>query len=220
MPAPASALGFVGANARWLGAGTLLSMSSAFGQTFFISLFNDDIRATFSLSNGGFGTVYAVATLASAATLIPLGRVADRPDIARVVGVAIVCLGLTALGMAALPALAHTGWLAIGLLVVVIYALRLFGQGLMTHLAMTLMAKWFSRNRGRAIAIAALGLPLSEATFPGLSVRLGEAIGWRGVWLLGGLALILVIAPLVAFAVSKLREPSAMEDAPGPAFGL
>ncbi len=220
MSASKSNVGFAGANARWLGAGALLTMSSAFGQTFFISLFNDEIRAAFLLSNGGFGTVYAIATLASAATLIPLGRVADRADIARVTGLAIACLGLTALFFAALPSLASTGWLAIGLLVVAIYGLRLFGQGLMTHLAMTLMAKWFSRNRGRAIAIAALGLPIAEASFPRLSVWLSDMLGWRGVWLVGGIVLIGVVAPAVAYAVSRLREPSATEDSAGPAFGL
>lgn len=221
MPAPTpSALAFARANARWLAAGTLLSLSSGFGQTFFIALFNDDIRAAYGLSNGGFGTVYAVATLLSAATLIPLGRIADRADVARVVGLSIVALGGVALVMAALPSLARSGWPAIGLLVLAIYGLRLFGQGMMTHLAMTLMAKWFSRNRGRAIAMAALGLPLAEASFPRLAVWLDRLFGWRGVWALGGLALILALAPLVAWLVSKLRSPSAMAEEAGTSFGL
>ena len=222
MPAPSSsALGFAQANARWLGAGTLLTMSSAFGQTFFIALFNDDIRAAFSLSNGQFGTVYAIATLASAATLISLGRVADRADIARVVGLCIAALGVVALVMAALPSLAWMGWPAIGLLTLGIYGLRLFGQGMMTHLSMTLMAKWFARNRGRAIAVAALGLPLAEASFPRLAVFIENQLGWRFVWALGGLALIAIIAPFVGWLVSRMRSPAAMaEESGGVDFGL
>lgn len=213
-------LRFYASNARWLGAGTLLTMSSAFGQTFFISLFNDDIRAAFDLTNGGFGAVYALATLASAATLIQLGRVADRPDTARVVFAAVALLGLTALGLAALPSLAGS-IVAVPLLGMAIYGLRLFGQGMMGHLAMTLTAKWFSRNRGRAIAIAALGLPLAEASFPRAVVALDASIGWRAVWALGGCVLLFVAAPFIAWCVSRARDPSSAEESgDAPVYGL
>ena len=40
---------FVVNNIRWLGGGFLLTFFSSFGQTFFISLSNGDIRETFGL---------------------------------------------------------------------------------------------------------------------------------------------------------------------------
>ena len=56
-------------NARWLAAGFLLTFFSSFGQTFFIGLSGNDLRAAFGLSGGAFGALYMVATLASASTL-------------------------------------------------------------------------------------------------------------------------------------------------------
>ena len=71
-------LTFMGRNARWLAGGFLLCFFSSFGQTFYISLSNGDIRREFDLSNGDFGLLYMAATLASAATLPALGWTLDR----------------------------------------------------------------------------------------------------------------------------------------------
>ena len=46
-------LHFLRENARWLGGGFLLTLFSSFGQTFFIGLSGNDLRATFHLSAGG-----------------------------------------------------------------------------------------------------------------------------------------------------------------------
>jgi hypothetical protein len=54
---------------RLLAFGTLASLASAPGQTLVISLFNADMRAAFDLTHGGFGTLYMLATLASAAVI-------------------------------------------------------------------------------------------------------------------------------------------------------
>ena len=55
----------------------IMAFWSSLGQTFFISLFSDDIRAALGLSHGDFGTYYAVATTASAISLLWLGKLAD-----------------------------------------------------------------------------------------------------------------------------------------------
>ncbi|HCY54887.1 MAG TPA: MFS transporter, partial [Oceanicaulis sp.] len=62
-------LDFIRTNARWLSAGLLLTFVSSFGQTFFIGLSGNDMRARFGLSEGEFGLIYMLATLASAAIL-------------------------------------------------------------------------------------------------------------------------------------------------------
>ena len=58
--------------------GFLMCFSSNVGQTFFISLFGGELRSAFSLSDGGFGAIYSLGTLASAAVLVWLGRLIDR----------------------------------------------------------------------------------------------------------------------------------------------
>ncbi|MEM1366200.1 MAG: MFS transporter, partial [Pseudomonadota bacterium] len=44
---------FLRSNARWLAGGFLLTVLSGFGQTFFISLWAPEIKATFGLTDGG-----------------------------------------------------------------------------------------------------------------------------------------------------------------------
>jgi|GEM_PF-5943869 len=56
-----------------IGFGFALCFLSSVGQTYFISLFGGEVQAEFGLSHGGFGTVYMAGTMASAATLGPLG---------------------------------------------------------------------------------------------------------------------------------------------------
>ena len=49
---------------------------------------------------------------------------------------------------------------------VVIFALRLCGQGMTSHIAVVAMARWFDAERGRALSIAALGFSVGEAVLP------------------------------------------------------
>jgi len=68
---------FIRENLRSIAGGFLLTLFSSFGQTFFIGLSGNALRARFSLSGGGFGLLYMVATLGSALTLPWLARTLD-----------------------------------------------------------------------------------------------------------------------------------------------
>ena len=46
---------FIRENARWVAAGMLLTFISSFGQTYFISIFANEIQAEFGLSHGQWG---------------------------------------------------------------------------------------------------------------------------------------------------------------------
>ena len=70
-------------NAWWLFTGAVFMFGSSFGQTYFIALFAGAIRAEFGLSNGQWGGIYTVATLASATCLIHFGRLADTMTVTR-----------------------------------------------------------------------------------------------------------------------------------------
>lgn len=182
-------LQFLAAHRRFLGFGFVLAFFSSFGQTFFISLFGDEIRGTFDLSHGDFGLVYSLATLASGLTIIWLGRKLDTVDLRRFSTVLCAGLVVACFAMGIAPGVA--------VLVVAIYLLRLTGQGLLSHTAMTSMARYFDDARGKAISIAGLGFPVGEAVLPIVAVIVMQRIGWRGTWL-GIAAVLLVIAiPLV-----------------------
>jgi MFS family permease len=195
-------LTFLRDNARWVAGGFLLTFFSSFGQTYFISLSAGDIRAEYGLSHGGFGTLYMLATLASAATLPQLGKIVDRISVASTVLLAAPVLAVACILMAWSSSLV--------LLVIAVYLLRLFGQGMFTHIAMTAMGRWFAAQRGRAISLTAIGVNLGEAVFPISFVGLAALLGWRGSWLLAAAVLLVVALPVIYGLLKVERTPQSV----------
>ncbi len=200
-------LGFIRANRSSLAFGALLMALASFGQTFFISLFGAHLRHDFDLSDGGFGAAYAIATFASAFTLQRVGRWIDTAGLRRyTIGVALLLAGACAL-MAI-----NTSLLV---LVLTLYLLRLGGQGLMVHTALTTTARSFPRERGKALSLANLGGAVGEGVLP-LAVAGGMAtIGWRPVW---AVAAVLVLVG-AALAVARLPGGAAGGRSGGPPLG-
>ena len=188
-------------NARWLTAGILLTCLSSFGQTFFIALFADDIQSVFELSHGGWGSMYTAGTTASAIVMVWAGRQADVFRV-RTLGV----LSLLALALACV-AMALNPWL--WALPFVIFALRLTGQGMMSHIAAVAMARWFVASRGRALSISALGFSVGQALFPIAVVALMAYMNWRVIWIIcAGIALLGI--PVLLKLLSQERTPASM----------
>ena len=197
-----STLRFVRDNARWLAAGVLLTWSSSFGQTYFISLSAGHIRETFALSHGEWGGVYTIGTIISALTLVQIGWLADRM---RVRALAMFVLaGFIAMCIA--MAL-NNSWIG---LVIIIAGLRLCGQGMMSHLALTAMGRWFRAQRGRAVAVGSLGFAIGEAFLPMIFVLASASIGWRGSWILAAVSLGCFTLPLLLVLLSQERTPQSI----------
>ena len=197
---------FIRENARWLAGGFLLTYFSTFGQTVFISLSAGQIRSEYGLSHGDWGAVYMVGTLASALTLPYLGQVVDRYGTRSVVLFIVPMLGLGAVAMALSQ---H-----VVLLVLTIYVLRLFGQGMFPHTAYTATARWFSAQRGKALSLVILGHNAGDATLTIGFVTLAGLIGWRNGWLLAAAMIVLIALPLASLFVSVDRKPSASDPVP------
>ena len=66
---------------KLLGYGFLIVFFASYGQTFFISIFNTEIRLHYSLSDGEFGLIYAIATILSAVVLISFAKLIDYIDL-------------------------------------------------------------------------------------------------------------------------------------------
>ena len=196
-----SQIEFLRRNAPWLLAGFLLTFSSSFGQTFFIAIFAGDIRREFGLSNAGWGGVYALATMASAAVMVFVGGLTDRFRV-RLIGPVV----LAGLAVATTLMSFSTGIMA---LTIAIFLLRLMGQGMLGQTAMVAMSRWFVATRGRAISIAGLGVALGEAMLPLGFVALMGWLDWRTLWRVAGA--LLLLAALVVFVILKAeRTPQAM----------
>lgn len=191
---------FLRENIRWLGAGFAMLFASSFGQTFFISLSGGEIRRELDLSDGQFGLVYMAVTLASAFSLVWLGKILDVKAVRSVVALAVLALASGAIG------LAYSS--SIVVLVVSLFLLRLFGQGMMVHIAYTTIGRWFSAERGRAVSISALGLNAGQAILPLLAVAGIAAFGWRNLWVVVAAFIVLILFPVLVALLKVERVPA------------
>lgn len=192
-------LSFIRSNARWLAGGFLLTLFSSFGQTFFIGLSGEELRARFDLTDGQFGLIYMVATLASAATLPWFGRILDILPGWKVARLVMPALAGACLLMAFSPSLA--------VMVLAIYLLRLLGQGMMTHTALTEIGRWFVAGRGRATSLVVPGHQAGEAVFPVSFALISALWGWQAGWIAGAALLIGVALPAILLLWRAERVP-------------
>jgi MFS family permease len=196
--------GFYRRNAWWLGTGILFTFGSAFGQTYVIALFSGPIMAEFDLSDGEWGAIFSAATLGTAALLPFIGRLVDVMPLVRVaVGVLLVyAVSAFLMGLAAGP------WT----LLLAVFGLRVCGQGMMSHIALTAMARWFARNRGRAVAVAMLGWPISETIYPLLAAAFLVTTGWRLPWFFASAIILLGFLPLAIYLLRQGRTPQSEDS--------
>jgi MFS family permease len=183
--------------------GMLMTFSSSFGQTFFVSLFVPAWEREFALGSGLFGSIYSLATLMSAGLLPIVGRWVDVIDLRRYALIVALGLGISCLGLA----LVGDVWQ----LLIALFGLRLFGQGLCGHIASTTMARRFQTDRGKALSVSALGYPIGEGIVPTLGILAIAAWGWRKTSLVDGALVFCILIPLIVcfLAPAALRTPPA-----------
>ena len=178
--------------------GFLITFFASYGQTYFISLFNAEIRIFYSLSDGEFGLVYAVATLLSSFILISFAKLIDHLDL-RVysfiitLGSLFACLGMVFLINNILY------------LFLIIFMLRFFGQGAMDHAGGTTMARYFGNDKGKALSVATFGGILGVMFLPYFALNYFKDIELNQLWLYATLSIIVFI-PFIFFTLSNHKN--------------
>jgi MFS family permease len=197
---------------RWplLAFGIAFAFFSCFGQTSFIAVFGGAIRAEFDLSHGAWGVLYFFATMVSGLSILKVGGLIDAVPLGRYALAVVAGLGVAALVMAATPYPL--------MLVLSLFLLRFFGQGLMIHVAVTAMAREFAEARGRAVAVALMGIPAGEAIFPVLGAAALATFGWRGAWTAAALVCFFIVLPLAPLLLRGHGRDIAATPAPFAAF--
>jgi len=140
-----------------------------------------------------------IATIASAATLIVVGRVVDYAPVAKVAAAVCIGLALWCISLSQVSSLLGLG--------ITLFGLRLFGQGLMTHTAMTAMGRWYERERGRAVSITALGHQIGEGVLPLVVISFVAVTHWTVVWQYAATVLLLFGLPLIVLLMRVERHP-------------
>lgn len=194
---------FLRTNARFLGAGTVLTLSSSYGQTYFISIFAAHIMASFALTDGQWGGIYTIATTASAVVMFWAGALTDRFRVRALAWIVMPSLAVVCVLMALNP------WV-VGLILIV-FLLRFFGQGMMSQLASVAMARWFLARRGMALSISAMGFAVGQAFFPMLFASLLVHFDWRALWIVAA-AMLLATFPIVLWLLTFERTPQSLAN--------
>jgi len=185
-------------NKRFITFGIMMTFFSSFGQTFLISLYVPNLIAMLGLSNAMFGGLYAGATIFGALSLMYFGRMIDTVSLRKFSVVTAVILLVSCLVIAFSGNLAGV---AIGL-----FGLRFAGQGLLGHIALTSMSRYYEENRGKALSLSVLGFSIGEAIFP---VTIGFVIGlydWRTALIFSAVLIGIILIPLIYWLLSKVPD--------------
>jgi predicted MFS family arabinose efflux permease len=183
--------------------GFVFTFFSCVGQSFFIGLFNSNIREELNISHGEFGTIYGIATLCSSLTLIWLGKKIDDLKLVNYSLSVVIFLTFAVLFFSFINGII---FLAIG-----IFFLRLSGQGLMAHTASTAIARYFDQSRGKALSYIWFGMSLGEFLLPMTIVYFLTFIYWRNLWQ-GLTVIILLFLPVFTYLTIKNINISSREN--------
>ena len=165
---------FLKIKARPLFAGFMMFFASAFGQTYFISIFAGEIRSDFNLSLGEWGLLYSAGTLGSAILMLLAGGLVDRHSVISSTRWVFFAMLFTILFMIINPVF----WL----LPLIILGLRFCGQGMLHHIPVVFIGREFGLHRGKSISFASMGMSVSEALLPIIFVSIMGFLGWRTSW--------------------------------------
>ena len=193
-----SIIQFFAGNKRFLMFGMAVAAFASLGQTYFIGIFRPDIMAQYQLSDSSFGAWYLIITLGSAVGLNHFGPLLDKVPLHRWI---IVISFLLALAVLCVAMGVNFAMVVIGLLFT-----RMVGQGLMIHTVMTSMSRYYGPNRGRAISIASLGMPIGQAIYPVLAVYILTFVDWQTTWAYFGLAHLLIALPIMLWLLKGHKE--------------
>ena len=175
--------------------GFLIIFFASYGQTFFIALFNDDIKNLYSLTDGQFGLIYALSTTLSSLLLINFAKLIDFIDLRIYSFLVTLGLFIPCLAIYFLPP-------SVLYLFLIIFALRFFGQGAMNHAGITTMTRYFGKDRGKAISIGNLGGMIGVMFLPFLVVYLNYYFNFKQIWLFCSLSL-LIFLPVLYFTLNN-----------------
>lgn len=177
---------------------TAVAFCTGPGQTQIVSVFIDPIIADLGVSRSLISALYLAGTGVSALTVLAVGRLTDRFGGRRMLVAVALAFGLGCMGMALVRGPVS---LALGFA-----ALRALGQGSLSIIATLLVAQWFVRYRGRAMAAVWLGLSTAGAVLPPTAMFLIERAGWRWAYAALGLMVWLVIIPATLLVVRNRPE--------------
>jgi len=154
------------------------------------------------ISRSLFGWLTTSRSLTAGLSGPLVGRVVDRfgsrlliPAAALLTGLCLIVMGMTRQVWLLFPVFALIG----------LAGLTMPGGGLLTSVP---VAKWFVSKRGRALAVATIGMGIGPIVFMPVSQTLIDSVGWRMAWVVLACISMAIIIPLAL--VFLRRQPEDM----------
>jgi len=160
------------------------------GQTLGVSIFNPSIQGALGISVSQLTGAYMIGTLVAAVPQPYIGSLMDRFGIRRVMTIAVLMLGLACVFTATIQSL----WM----LLFAFILLRMFGQGAISLLAGNIPAMWFQNRLGRVSGLMNIGWAGATAILPPVILWMIQQFGWRWAYALLGIAVWIVLLPILA----------------------
>ena len=173
--------------------GFIFTFFSSFGQSFFLGLFNSNIRDALSITHGQFGTIYASATLLSSLIIIWVGKKIDDIDVFKFGSFVTLLLSFSCYFFSKVS--------SVTFLFIAIFLMRFSGQGLMSHTATTTISRYFTKSRGRALSIGWFGLSTAEFILPVFVIYLLTFMEWRNIWI--SISFVILFLPIISYFLIK-----------------
>jgi len=165
-------------------AGAFVVSLLGFGVAYTFASFLPPLQQTFAATRGDISFIFALSGFLYFCLGAVSGPIADRLGPRWVVVAGMLCIGVGMLAASQAQAL----WQ-----VYVTYGLGIgLGVGFSYAPSLAAVQRWFVRQRGFASGIAVMGIGVGTLIMPPLATWLIGTVGWRGTYLLLGVATLLI----------------------------
>jgi MFS family permease len=167
-------------------AGAFSVMLVAYGIQYSFGVFFAALLEEFGWSRASLSGAFSLYAAAYCIVGFPAGRLTDVWGPRPVITLGGVFLGAAFVGMAFVTRLWHP-YVLYGVVAAI-------GMGTAYVPCSATVVRWFVRRRGLATGLASTGASLGSLVFPPIAQLLITAVGWRGAYLVFGIAAVLAIA--------------------------
>ncbi len=173
--------------------GFLSNVASSFALASTLALFLKPLTAELGVSRGVFSLLRSGEGVVGACLAPLIGALVDRHGGARLMAVGTTLVGVGYLFLGHIDTFVQ--------FVVIRLALVTVGDALMgSSVVNIVIARWFVRQRGRALAFSSMGVGFAKVCMPVIGAWLIVMLGWRHTWTVFGLgAVVLGVAPALLF---------------------
>ncbi|WP_146599814.1 MFS transporter [Novipirellula aureliae] len=196
-----------------LALGTLGVLASAPGQTIGVSVFTDFLMDAHQLSRSWISFAYLVGTISSALLITRAGRWYDRYGGRWMSAAAALMLSLALTGMSFSAEIAESiaaflpsvdrSYTSLAVLMLGFFAMRFFGQGMLTLSSRNMVLEWFEQRRGMALAFIGISVAFGFSLTPPFFEWLIQKGGWQWAW--QTIAALVASFAIIAFCFGRAR---------------